>query len=93
MLAGWDNKQQLQPLLKRIEDNTSALERTLSSLRFLEQKSQGSPSKAPLTKQTTDASLSSGGLWFPLLIAFVLGCCFGAAFQSWPRTRLSFRKA
>ena len=86
MLVGWD-KQQLQPLLKRLEANTSALQSTLSSLQSLLQRS---PSNAPTAKQTPDSSLNTGGLWLPLIFAFILGCCFGAF---WPRTRLTFRHA
>ena len=86
MLAVWD-KQQLQPLLKRLEDNTDTLQSTLSSLQALLQRS---PCKAPAAKQAAEPMLGAGGLWLPLLIAFVLGCCFGAF---WPHTRLTFRKA
>ena len=84
MVAVWD-KQQLQPLLKRLEDNTSLLQNTLSSLQSVLLKS---PSKAPAAKQAADPGFGTGGLWLPLLFAFVLGCCFGAF---WPRTRLNFR--
>ncbi len=86
MLAVWD-KQQLQPLLKRLEANTSALQSTLSSLQSLLQKS---PSNAPAAKQAPDSGFGTGGLWLPLIFAFILGCCFGAF---WPRTHLTFRHA
>lgn len=86
VLAAWD-KQQLQLLLKRLEANSSTLQSTLSSLQSLLQKS---PSKAPAAKQAADAGFGTGGLWLPLLFAFILGCCFGAF---WPRTRLTFRHA
>ena len=89
LCSGWD-RQQLQPLLKHLEDNTKALQGTLNSLRSLV---QSSPSKPLPRKQPSEPALSTGGLWLPMLIAFVLGCCFGAAFQSSPRTRLTFRKA
>ena len=87
--AGWDS-QQLQPLLKRLDDNTRALQSTLSSLRSLVQSSR---TKAGLARQPSVAPAMTGGLWLPLLLAFVLGCCFGAFFQTWPRARLTFRKA
>ena len=89
MPAGWDS-QQLQPLLKRLDDNTRALQSTLSSLRSLV---QSAPPKAGLARQPSAAPAMTGGLWLPLLLAFVLGCCFGAFFQTWPRARLTFRKA
>ena len=89
MPAGWDS-QQLQPLLKRLDDNTRALQSTLNSLRSLV---QSSAPKAGLARQPSVAPAMTGGLWLPLLLAFVLGCCFGAFFQTWPRARLTFRKA
>ena len=39
---------------------------------------------AELAQQAAGTSPGTDRLWLPLLIAFVLGCRFGAAFQSWP---------